>query len=76
MRSTLVGEHATVFSSFTWKCWTLLAEAVQDGQTSNSAFGAPLWIPYGSMALGSTMLALQVLAQLLERDALTEHNNP
>jgi TRAP-type C4-dicarboxylate transport system permease small subunit len=60
-------------SFFAWKCWTLLVEAVQDGQTSNSAFGAPLWIPYGSMALGSTMLALQVLAQLLERDAL--HKN-
>lgn len=55
---------------FAWKCWTLLIEAVQDGQTSNSAFGAPLWIPYGSMALGSTVLALQVLAQLLGRDAL------
>jgi TRAP-type C4-dicarboxylate transport system permease small subunit len=55
---------------FAWKSWTLLIEAVHDGQTSNSAFGAPLWIPYGAMALGSTMLALQVLAQVLARETL------
>jgi TRAP-type C4-dicarboxylate transport system permease small subunit len=71
-----VSDIATLLfcSFFAWKSWNLLIEAVQDGQTSNSAFGAPLWIPYGSMALGSTMLALQVLAQLLARDALqTDH---
>jgi TRAP-type C4-dicarboxylate transport system permease small subunit len=55
-------------SFFAWKSWTLLIEAVRDGQTSNSAFGAPLWIPYGSMALGSTVLALQVLTQVLSRE--------
>jgi TRAP-type C4-dicarboxylate transport system permease small subunit len=55
-------------SFFAWKSWTLLIEAVHDGQTSNSAFGAPLWIPYGSMALGSTVLALQVLVQVLSRE--------
>jgi TRAP-type C4-dicarboxylate transport system permease small subunit len=57
-------------SFFAWKSWTLLIEAVRDGQTSNSAFGAPLWIPYGSMALGSTVLALQVLVQVLARETL------
>jgi len=55
---------------FAWKSWTLLIEAVHDGQTSNSAFGAPLWIPYGAMALGSTVLALQVLVQVLARPPL------
>lgn len=55
---------------FAWKAWTLLIEAVRDGQTSNSAFGAPLWIPYGAMALGSTVLALQVLLQVLARETL------
>lgn len=53
---------------FSWKSWTLLIEAIHDGQTSNSAFCAPLWIPYGSMALGSTVLALQVLTQVLSRE--------
>jgi TRAP-type C4-dicarboxylate transport system permease small subunit len=55
---------------FSWKSWTLLIEAVHDGQTSNSAWGAPLWIPYGSMALGTTVLALQLLAQVISRDSL------
>ena len=55
---------------FSWKSWTLLHEAVKDGQTSNSAFGAPLWIPYGCMAAGMTLVTLQLLLQVLSRDAL------
>jgi TRAP-type C4-dicarboxylate transport system permease small subunit len=55
---------------FSWKSWTLLHEAVRDGQTSNSAFGAPLWIPYGSMAAGMTLVSLQLLLQVLSRQAL------
>jgi TRAP-type C4-dicarboxylate transport system permease small subunit len=55
---------------FSWKSWTLLIEAVHDGQTSNSSFGAPLWIPYGAMAVGMTVLALQVLVQVLSRESL------
>jgi TRAP-type C4-dicarboxylate transport system permease small subunit len=48
---------------FCWKCWTLLYEAIDEGQTSNSPWGPPLWIPYGSMAVGMTLLAVQVLLQ-------------
>lgn len=55
---------------FSWKAWSLLIEAVRDGQTSNSAFGAPLWIPYGAMAVGMTLVALQLLLQVISRDAL------
>jgi TRAP-type C4-dicarboxylate transport system permease small subunit len=55
---------------FSWKSWTLLHEAVKDGQISNSAFGAPLWIPYGSMAAGMTLVSLQLLVQVLSREAL------
>jgi TRAP-type C4-dicarboxylate transport system permease small subunit len=55
---------------FSWKSWTLLHEAVKDGQISNSAFGAPLWIPYGSMAVGMTLVSLQLLLQVLSREAL------
>jgi len=55
---------------FCWKSWSLLVEAVRDGQTSNSAFGAPLWIPYGCMALGMTLVVLELLLQVLSRKSL------
>jgi TRAP-type C4-dicarboxylate transport system permease small subunit len=55
---------------FSWKSWTLLHEAVRDGQTSNSALGAPLWIPYGCMAVGMTLVSLQLLLQVLSRETL------
>jgi hypothetical protein len=47
-----------------------LIEAVKDGQISGSAFGAPLWIPYGCMAVGMTLLSLELLAQVLTRESL------
>jgi len=50
---------------FCWKSWTLLQEAWEDGQTSNSAWAPPLWIPYGLMSLGMTLLVLQLALQLL-----------
>jgi len=55
---------------FCWKSWSLLIEAVKDGQTSNSAFGAPLWIPYGCMALGMTLVVLELLLQVLSRESV------
>jgi len=55
---------------FSWKSWSLLIEAVRDGQTSNSAWGAPLWIPYGCMALGMSLVVLQFLLQVLTRESL------
>jgi TRAP-type C4-dicarboxylate transport system permease small subunit len=55
---------------FSWKSWTLLHEAVRDGQTSNSSWGAPLWIPYGCMAAGMTLVTVQIALQVLSRDAL------
>ena len=49
---------------FSWKSWTLLFEAVHEGQTTSSSFAPPLWIPYGLMAAGMTMLTLQITLQI------------
>ena len=55
---------------FCWKCWSLLIEAVKDGQITGSAFGAPLWIPYGCMAIGMSLLVLVLSEQILTRQAM------
>jgi TRAP-type C4-dicarboxylate transport system permease small subunit len=50
---------------FSWKCWAMLKEAVEDHQTTSSSWGPPLWIPYGAMALGMTLLSVQLALQVL-----------
>jgi len=50
---------------FAWKSWTLAYEAWDDGQVSNSMWSPPLDIPYGLMAVGMTLLCLQILLQLI-----------
>ncbi len=52
-------------SFFAWKCLGLLREALEDGQTTPSAWGPPLWIPYGCMTAGMALLAVQLLLQVL-----------
>jgi TRAP-type C4-dicarboxylate transport system permease small subunit len=55
---------STLFCSFfSWKSWALFHEAWTEGQTTSSSFGPPLWIPYAMMAVGMSMLALQLFLQ-------------
>ncbi|MGI4940240.1 MAG: TRAP transporter small permease [Janthinobacterium lividum] len=64
---------------FAWKSIALLMEALEDGQTTPSAWGPPLWIPYGCMSVGMVLLALQLLLQVLasgHRDSQPAHLAP
>lgn len=50
---------------FAWKSWTLFHEAWVDKMTTSSTFAPPLTIPYGLMAVGMTLLVVQVLLQVI-----------
>lgn len=65
VRRVLVDIASCLFCGFfAWKSWTLFTEAYVDGQTSSSTWGPPLAIPYGLMAFGMTLLAVQLLLQV------------
>lgn len=49
---------------YSWKSWTLLAEAIEQDRISQSAWGAPMWIPYSCMAFGMTLVSLQLVLQI------------
>jgi TRAP-type C4-dicarboxylate transport system permease small subunit len=68
VRQFIVDAVSLLFCAFfSWKSWTLLHEAYVDGQTTSSTFAPPLWIPYGMMALGMSILTFQILIQVLTR---------
>ena len=67
LRARLADVLALAFCGFfAWKCGTLFLEAWSEGQTTDSAWGPPLWIPYFCMAAGMALLTLQLLVQTLE----------
>ncbi|MBP2299752.1 TRAP transporter small permease [Azospirillum picis] len=51
---------------FSWKSWALWHEAWVDGMVTQSAWAPPLWIPYSVMALGMSLLTVQILLQMLD----------
>ncbi|MBI4984153.1 MAG: TRAP transporter small permease [Rhodocyclales bacterium] len=72
-RMILVDAASCAFCTFfAWKSWTLLHEAWVDGQTSSSSWGPPLWIPYSMMAVGMSLVGIQLLLHFLARVAVRE----
>lgn len=66
VRAMLVDIVSMLFCSFfAWKSWALFHEAWVEGQTTSSSFAPPLWIPYSLMAVGMSLLALQLALQSL-----------
>lgn len=67
-RMIFVDVVSTLFCTFfTWKSWSLFYEAWSEGQTTSSSFAPPLWIPYSLMAVGMTLLTLQLFLQSATR---------
>ena len=65
-RAALVDILSLLFCAFfCWKSWTLLEDAIREGQTTTSTLSPPLWIPYGLMASGMTILVLQLTLQVI-----------
>jgi TRAP-type C4-dicarboxylate transport system permease small subunit len=66
IRQVLVDLASFAFCGFfAWKSWTLLQEAWEEGYHSGSTWGPPLWIPYSLMAVGMTLLSIQILLQVV-----------
>jgi TRAP-type C4-dicarboxylate transport system permease small subunit len=66
VRRVLADAFSCLFTGyFAWKSFQLLLEAITDGQTTPSAWGPPLWIPYSCMTAGMALLSLQLALQTL-----------
>jgi TRAP-type C4-dicarboxylate transport system permease small subunit len=68
VRLALIDILSMLFCAFfCWKSWTLMYDAVKEGQTTTSTLAPPLWIPYGLMATGMTILVMQLALQVASR---------
>ena len=66
VRLWLVDLASLLFCTFfAWKSWTLMHEAYVDGRVTNSTWSPPFAIPYTLMALGMTLLCVQLLLQII-----------
>jgi TRAP-type C4-dicarboxylate transport system permease small subunit len=75
VRQILVDGASFVFCAFfAWKSWLLLDEAWTENFHSESTWGPPLWIPYSLMTIGMSLLAAQILMQVVL--ALTPRRSP
>lgn len=50
---------------FSLKSWDMVYEAFVENQTTSTTFAPPLWIPYSMIAVGMSMLSLQIFLQIL-----------
>jgi TRAP-type C4-dicarboxylate transport system permease small subunit len=67
VRLALVDVASLAFCGFfAWKSWTLLIEAVRGAYTTGSEWSPPLWIPYSTMAVGMSLLCVQILLQVVD----------
>jgi TRAP-type C4-dicarboxylate transport system permease small subunit len=68
IRQILVDVASFAFCAFFgWKSWTLLGEAWSEDYHSGSTWAPPLWIPYSLMAVGMTLLSVQIPLQVISQ---------
>jgi TRAP-type C4-dicarboxylate transport system permease small subunit len=75
IRAFLIDVASCAFCGFfSWKSWAMFYEAFSEGQTTSSTWAPPLWIPYGLLAMGMTILSLQLLLQIPTHFLRTKKN--